>query len=118
ARAEFESIVKRDPSDVGARTMVGWLLETEGRRDEARKAYEAAVSNPSNAPIAANNLAFLYSQQGVNLDLALQLANAAKQRLPDDASVDDTIGWIYYQKDQAMRAVPRFEESLRKRPDV
>ena len=37
ARAEFEGIVKRDPSAVGARTMVGMLLEAQGKSDEARK---------------------------------------------------------------------------------
>lgn len=118
ARAEFEGIAKRDPSAVQARTMVGVLLEQQGKRDEAKKAYEAAVSGTDNAPVAANNLAFIYAEQGTNLDMALQLATAAKQRLPNDASVDDTIGWVYYKKGMPSLAVRPLEESLKKRPDT
>ncbi len=117
ARAEFEGIVKREPSNVGARTMVGVLLELQGKRDEAKKAYEATVEGTENAPVAANNLAFIYAEQGTNLDVALQLASAAKQRLPEDARVDDTLGWVYYKKGLPALAVKPFEESLKKRPD-
>ena len=48
--------------------------------------------------MAANNLAFLYADEGGNLDLALQLAQTAKQHLPNSAEVDDTLGWVYYKK--------------------
>ena len=71
-----------------------------------------------NAPVAANNLAFIYAEEGTNLDVALQLANSAKQRLPEESSVDDTIGWIYYKKNQPDLAVRPLEESLKRRPDV
>ena len=115
ARAEFEGMVQRDPSAVGARTMVGMLLEAQGKRDDARKSYEATVNGTENAPVAANNLAFIYAEQGTNLDVALQLATSAKQRLPDDPSVDDTIGWVYYKKDLPSLAVRPLEDSLKKR---
>jgi len=116
ARSEFEGMVQRDPSAVGPRTMVGMLLEMQGKRDNARQSYEATVKGNENAPVAANNLAFIYAEQGTNLDVALQLATSAKQRLPDDPSVDDTIGWVYYKKDLASLAVKPLEDSLRKRP--
>jgi tetratricopeptide (TPR) repeat protein len=118
ARAEFEGIVKRNPSDVGSRTLVGMLLESQGRVDDARKSYEATVNGPGNAPIAANNLAFIYAEQGINLDVALQLATSAKQRMPNDPSVDDTLGWIYYKKDIPSLALRPLQNSLRNRPDV
>ena len=117
ALAEYEGIVKRDPSAVMARTMVAMLLDQQGKREEAKKAYAAAVSGSGNAPIAANNLAFIYAEEGINLDEALQLATAAKQRLPNDANVDDTIGWIYYKKGLYDLAIKPFEESLKKQPD-
>ena len=118
ARAEFEAMAERDPSAaVAARTMVGVLLEQQGKRDEAQKAYEAAVNGTENAPVAANNLAFIYAEQGTNLDVALQLATAAKQRLPNNPDVDDTIGWVHYKKGTPALAVKPLEESLKKRPD-
>jgi tetratricopeptide (TPR) repeat protein len=117
ARAEFEGIAKRDASALGARTMVGVLLEAEGKRDEARKIYEGIVTGTGDAPVAANNLAYIYAEQGSNLDMALQLATAAKPNLPDDPNVDDTIGWVYYKKDLASLAVGPLEASAKKLPN-
>jgi tetratricopeptide (TPR) repeat protein len=114
ARAEFEGIVKRDPNAIGARTMVGMLLETEGKTEEAKRSYEETVKADENAAVAANNLAFIYAEQGTNLDMALQLATNAKRRLPEDPNVDDTIGWIYYKKDQPAMALAPLEASLKR----
>ena len=36
ARVEFEGMVKRDPRAAGPRTMVGVILEVQGKRDEAK----------------------------------------------------------------------------------
>ena len=72
ARVQFEAIANRNPSDIGARTMVGMLLDAQGKLNDAIKAYEATVNGPGNAPVAANNLAFIYAEQGTNLDRALQ----------------------------------------------
>ena len=118
ARAEFEGIAQRDPSAVGARTMVGMLLEAQGRRDEARKSYEATVSGTENAPVAANNLAFIYAEQGTNLDVPSNSRHRPSRRLPDDPNVDDTIGWVYYKKGLPSLAVRPLEDSLKKLPDT
>jgi tetratricopeptide (TPR) repeat protein len=118
ALTEFQGIVSRDGSAIGARTMVGILLDTQGRRDEAVNAYEATVKTSANAPVAANNLAFIYAERGQNLDVALQLATTAKQRLPEDPNVDDTLGWIYYKRGQPAQAIPYLQASLKRQPDA
>jgi tetratricopeptide (TPR) repeat protein len=118
ARTEFEGIAKRNSGAVGAKTMVGMLWEAQGKTDEAKKSYEATLAENSDAAIAANNLAFIYAEEGTNLDRALQLATTAKQRLPNDPNVDDTIGWIYYKKDLASLAVQPLQDSLKARPDA
>ena len=117
ARTEFEEMVKRDPKAAGPRTMVGVILEAQGNREEAKRWYEATVAEIPNAPVVANNLAFIYAEQGTKLDEALQLASSAKQQLPDNAVVDDTLGWVYYKKDLAAMAVGPLEESRERRPD-
>jgi tetratricopeptide (TPR) repeat protein len=116
ARKQFEGIAKRDPRSVGARTMVGVILEAQGKREEAKKTYATLIADVPSAPVAANNLAFLYAEDGQNLDTALQLASTAKKLLPESPEVDDTLGWIYYKKDLASLAIPPLEDSLKKRP--
>jgi putative PEP-CTERM system TPR-repeat lipoprotein len=117
ARSEFESMVKRDPSAVAPRTIVGLILEMQGKRAEAKKWYEDTVATTNDAPIVANNLAMIYANEGNNLDQALQLAQSAKQRLPDSGVVDDTLGWIYYKKGLANLAVEPLESALKRLPD-
>jgi tetratricopeptide (TPR) repeat protein len=117
ARTEFEGMVKRDPSAAGPRTMVGVILETQGKRAEAKKWYEDTVAATNDAPVVANNLAMIYANEGNNLDQALQLAQAAKQRLPENADVDDTLGWIYYKKGLANLAIGPLESAIKRAPD-
>jgi tetratricopeptide (TPR) repeat protein len=116
ALAEFEGIAERDASNLPAHTMVGILLAEQGKRDEAIKAYERIVDGEKAAE-AANNIAFSYAEQGTNLDLALQLAIAAKQRMPDNPIVDDTIGWVYYKQDLPALAVKPLESAVKRLPN-
>ena len=117
ARSEFEAMVKRNPRAVGPRTMVGILLQSQGKRDEARRWYESLVADVPSAPIAANNLAYMYAEDGANLDVALQLAVAAKKELPDNPEVNDTLGWVYYKKALWSLALGPLEEGVKQRPD-
>ena len=113
---EFNKLVERQPNSVAAHTMIGVLLEIENKRDEARKRYEQVLALDSRSPVAANNLAWIYAETGGNLDLALQLAQTAKEQLPDTPEVDDTIGWIYYKKGIQTLAIASFRASVDKDP--
>jgi Flp pilus assembly protein TadD len=96
--------------------MLGIILEAQGRAADAQRMYERALEIDPRAPVAANNLAWMYANNGANLDIALQLAQAAKQKLPDEAEVNDTLGWVYYKKNMAEQAVTAFEQSARHSP--
>lgn len=116
ARASFEEMARKQPNSVGALTLIALLYEAEGNHAEARKRYEHIIQMDSTAPVAANNLAFMYAHDGGNLDVALQLAQAAKAKLPNLATVDDTLGWVYYRKELPKLAIPAFERAVRKAP--
>ncbi len=105
AKAECESILKRDPAAAGPRTMVGVILETQGKREDARRWYEATLATIDNVPVVANNLAMIYADAETNLDMALEFARTAKRGLPNTAEVDDTLGWVYYKKNLPSLAI-------------
>ena len=48
--------------------------------------------------------------------MALQLAQTAKQELPDVTGVTDTLGWVYYKKKLSAQAIAAFEEITRAEP--
>jgi putative PEP-CTERM system TPR-repeat lipoprotein len=116
ARAEYEALAKQQPTAEVPGTMIGMILEAQNKPAEAQKAYERVVAAVPKAGVAANNLAWLYAEGG-NLDLALQLAQSASQRLPNVPQVSDSLGWIYLKKDLPDLAIPHFEASVKAAPN-
>jgi putative PEP-CTERM system TPR-repeat lipoprotein len=116
ARRKFAELAARQSKPVAAETMIGMILEMEGKKAEAQKQYEKVLAIDPRAPVAANNLAWNYAEGGGNLDVALQLAQTAKSGLPDSSEVSDTLGWIYYKKDLPSQAVPLLRECADKVP--
>jgi tetratricopeptide (TPR) repeat protein len=68
------------------------------------------------AAVASNNLAWMYAEQGQNLDTALNLAQAAKAELPEVAEVSDTLGFVYSKKGLHSLAIPAYEAAVRQAP--
>jgi tetratricopeptide (TPR) repeat protein len=80
-------------------------------------AYKQALErNPKFAP-AANNLAWLYAEHGGNINVALALAQTAREALPDEPYIADTLGWIYYKKNVYLKAIDLLRESAEKLPN-
>jgi tetratricopeptide (TPR) repeat protein len=116
ALKQFEDMARRDPKATGVATMIGTILGLQNKPNEARKQYERALALDPKNPVAANNLAWDYAETGQNLDVALNLAQTAKARVPDSASATDTLGWVYYKKGLASLAVTTLAEASEKAP--
>jgi putative PEP-CTERM system TPR-repeat lipoprotein len=116
AKKELQEATKRKPDSVPMRTMIGMILDTQRKHDESQKIYESIVNQTSRAPVASNNLAYIYAMRGEKLDLALQLAQGAKAQMPDNPEVNDTLGWVYYQQNLPQLALRPLELSVGKDP--
>ena len=116
ARTEFEQIAKRNPSAIEAHTLVGMIHAVQNNPSEAEKAYRRALDAGPMAPVAANNLAYMYADRNQNLEEALTLARAAAAHLKDNPKVLDTLGWVYYKSDRVDQAIPQFEQSVEHDP--
>ena len=62
--------------------------------------------------MALNNLAYHLANDTRQFDEALKIAQHAKELAADNAVVDDTIGWAFYQKGLYQSAVKQFEEAV------
>jgi len=74
------------------------------------------VPRDPRAAVAGNNLAYMLADRGDNLEYALVLAQHASETVPDDPVVTDTLGWIYYKKNQPADAVAAFTKAARLAP--
>ena len=89
------------------------LLEISGDIEGAKDAYRRVLElAPKFAP-AANNLAWLLANDD-NPDLveALNMALIAKDRLPNDHRIADTLGWIRYKQGQFYLAAIQFQQAI------
>jgi tetratricopeptide (TPR) repeat protein len=84
-------------------------------RNDAQAAiteYETAVREGEHSGIAANNLAWLYAQQGTSLDRALMLAEQARTLAPDNAAVLDTVGVVHLRRREYSQAMEVLKQAL------
>jgi tetratricopeptide (TPR) repeat protein len=62
-------------------------------------------------------LAWNYAEHGGNLDVALGLAQKAREANPGDPDIADTLGWIYFKKGAFESALHLFIEANEKLKD-
>ncbi len=91
-------------------------LHMAGRTSEAAPVYIKALNMDRGNAAAANNLAYLYAGQKMNLDEALRLAQLAVQKQPDNASYADTLASVYSAKSMYGTAVQVMRTVVKKNP--
>ncbi|HWR17316.1 MAG TPA: tetratricopeptide repeat protein [Terriglobales bacterium] len=84
--------------------------------DSAKKFYERSIELNDKNPIAKNNLAYIYAEKGGNLDMALKLAQEAREAFPADPRIGDTLAWIYIKKGSYESAVQFLKDATAKMP--
>lgn len=98
-------------NDTTALMQMGQIHEGSKNFALARDTYEKALAvNPRFSP-ALNNLAYLYSEHFGQNDKAYEMAQRARQLLPEDPYVADTLGWVLFKRGDYSRALSVLKES-------
>ncbi len=113
----YEKALSLEPENIGILMKVAdFYLENE-KYHKAIDYYEKVLEQKGDFLPAMNNLAFLYTEVGENLDRALELAGKTVKALPDNPDVADTLGWIYVMKKSYSQAEPYLSRAIVGRPD-
>lgn len=83
---------KKHPKDMVPIAALAEELLQQGKLKEAQKHYEFLLAQYPNEPQFLNNLAYIYFTSGNGK--ALSYAEKAQQLAPEQASSNDTLGWI------------------------
>lgn len=78
----------------------------------AMRSYESAVRAGERTGAAANNLAWIYAQQGIALDRALELARFARGQAPRDPAVLDTVGFVHLKRREYTQAIQALKQAV------
>jgi tetratricopeptide (TPR) repeat protein len=117
ALGSFEQAVNTDPKNRDALLNQALLLDRMQRKKEAINVYNKVLNlDPDNA-LVLNNLAFAAAESGSNLDQAQTYAERAKKKAPNSPAVDDTLGYVYLQKNLNTQAVEIFRQNVREHPN-
>ena len=93
------------------------LYHTENQVAEAEKAYRRALDGDPSAPVAANNLAYIYAERGDNLDEALALAKAAAHAAArTNRSCSTRSAGSTTRSSSRSLAIPQFQQCVDKDP--
>lgn len=114
ALANLQQAVAKNPKNVEALMLIAVINEQQNNFAVARDSYEKVVAISPKFAVALNNLAFLYSERFGELEKAFQLAQRAREALPLDPNIADTLGWIVFKKGQYARAVSLLSEAAEK----
>ena len=105
------------PNDPLAPLNLAMIYDRMGKPIESKPLYEQIVKLDPGNVLALNNLAMIMADQGSDLDLALTYAERAKQKLPGNIDVSDTLGLIYIKKNLSDQAINIFADIVKKDPN-
>jgi tetratricopeptide (TPR) repeat protein len=117
AISQYNELLAVNPKQPGAHMLLATIYDMQERFDLSERHYRAALEAKADFVAAANNLAYILADQGKDLDEALNFARLAREKLPDNPNVMDTLGWVYYKKGHYENAIAQFSDSLQQIPD-
>lgn len=113
AESELSKAIKMRENFYDAYYHLATVYYTIGKLDKAAFNYEKALEINSESSEALNNLAYLYTEQDINTEKAVSMAERAVKSEPSNASYLDTLGWAHYRAKnykKALEAVKKADE--------
>ena len=96
--------------DPRAQMFLAMQYDTLGMRAQARPVYTQILKVQPDNWQALNNMAFILAEEGKDLDQALTMVQRAKQTVPNEPNVADTLGWIYIKKNLSDSAIQIYKD--------
>jgi tetratricopeptide (TPR) repeat protein len=114
AQRRFQAMVEREAYELDAQLWLANLEERARNYPAAIDGYRRVLGMNSKNVVALNNLAYLLTNQGGELDEALRYAEEAQALAPDNPDVEGTLGWVLYRKHLYENAVPSLKHAAQK----
>lgn len=121
AEARAREADREDALDASFYFWYGAATERDQQYERAEHLFHECIKrDPDNAE-AYNYLAYMWAEQGIKLDQALDYVRIALKHKPDSGAFIDTLGWIYYMQgryDDAYHEIKRAAELVPDDPTI
>ncbi len=114
---EYRKLADLDPKNASVRLSIGNIYSKQGKFDKAIKEYKHVLALAPDSPIGYNELAYHYAESETNLDEGLEYALKAAKLAPKDAAILDTLGWVYFKKNNFNKAIETLKSAIKSRPN-
>jgi Tfp pilus assembly protein PilF len=112
ARDQYREAVRQDPTSARAWSLLGDTAYKMNEYGEAEKAYRKAIDLDPKSGDLRNNLAWVYVEQGQDLDTALELVMKALELSPEHRPYYlDTLGVVLLKLGKPREAITALKES-------
>ncbi len=116
AERHYRKAHELNPRSLSATLRLALLAGEVGRKEEAKVLLREVLNMAPDHPVALNNLADLLAESPADLDEALNLAQQAYRKAPDNAKIAETLGTIYVKKNLSDEAIRIFDQLARRHP--
>ncbi len=121
AEALAQRVDREDALDASFFFWYGAACEREQQYERAEHLFHECIKLDPDHAEAFNYLAYMWAEQGVKLDQALDYVRIALKHKPDSGAFIDTLGWIYYMQgryDDAYHEIQRAAELVPDDPTI
>lgn len=96
--------------------VLGIAYERNKQWEQAERNFRKALDLEPGQPQVLNYLAYSWTEQGVNLDVAHAMITNAVAARPNDGYIVDSLGWVYFKMGEYDKAVEHLERATALRP--
>jgi tetratricopeptide (TPR) repeat protein len=96
----------------------GQACDRAGHVEACERQIERYLAANPNSGEALNYLAYMWAEQGRNLDRAMDYVAKALKLDPDNGAYLDTLGWIYFKRGDADSAVTYLTRAVKREGDA
>lgn len=108
---QFETILKLDSKNVETMYILGSLYIEQLEREKAVEVFKQAIAYNPDHHGSLNSLAYIYAEDGRNLEEAKRMVTRALELDPDNGAYLDTLGWVYYKQDKYTEALDALKKA-------
>lgn len=89
----------------------GRIYDAMGRWPSAEKDLLKALEYQPKQPFLLNYIGYSWADRGENLDKAMKMIEQAVSLQPNDGSIRDSLGWVYYRLGEYQKATLQLERA-------
>jgi putative PEP-CTERM system TPR-repeat lipoprotein len=112
ARQRLQPLLAANPANIKILNRLAGTAIDAGDNEEAMRHYRSVLAIDGSNLMALNNLAYILAPS--QPDEALKFAQHAAELAPDNASIADTLGWVYYRKSVYGMAATYLETAVKR----